>query len=404
VSAARRKKPPAELVTIRQLRGAMPRALALVVGLAAVVVSLAGLRQVAWLIGPAFLALVIVITVSPVQGWLRRKGWPRWLTATAMVVVVYAIMIALGGVLVIAVAELAQLLPQYADKAQAAVKNVLNLLSRAGIQPPQLNNLSSSVDLSKLAGVVESLLSGLGGLLSTLVLLLALLLFVAAETSWAPDRLAAIEADRPWIAGALRRFAGSTRSYMVVTTVFGLIVAVLDTIALAALGVPAPVLWGLLAFVTNYIPNIGFIIGVVPPALIALLDGGWVRAVIVIAVYCVLNFVVQSLIQPRFVGDSVGLSTIVTVLSLVFWSWLLGPLGTILAVPATLLVKTLFVDIDPGAGWADALIRAPRDDRADAKDKTKDKTEDEANAAGGREVPPRSSDAGDAEPDAAPAP
>jgi AI-2 transport protein TqsA len=143
-----------------------------------------------------------------------------------------------------------------------------------------------------------------------------------------------------------------------VTTVFGLIVAVLDSIALALLGIPLAVTWGLLSFITNYIPNIGFIIGVVPPALLGLLTGGPTLMVTVVVVYCVLNFIVQSIIQPRFIGDAVGLSVTVTFVVLFFWAWLLGPLGAILAIPLTLLAKALLVDIDPKARWADALLRA----------------------------------------------
>jgi len=99
------------------------------------------------------------------------------------------------------------------------------------------------------------------------------------------------------------------------------------------------------------------VVGVIPPALIALLQGGPGLMVAVIVVYCVLNFVVQTLIQPRFVGDSVGLSVTVTFLVLFIWTWLIGPLGAVLAIPLTLLVKALLVDIDPGASWADALLR-----------------------------------------------
>jgi predicted PurR-regulated permease PerM len=153
--------------------------------------------------------------------------------------------------------------------------------------------------------------------------------------------------------------------------VFGFIVGVLDGIALALIGVPLPVLWGLLAFITNYVPNIGFVIGLVPPALLALLTLGVPGMLLVIAVYCVLNFVIQSLIQPRYVGDSVGLATTTTFVALVFWAWLLGPLGALLAIPLTLLVKALLVDVDPTARWASALAgslaakpRPPRRQRA----------------------------------------
>jgi AI-2 transport protein TqsA len=108
----------------------------------------------------------------------------------------------------------------------------------------------------------------------------------------------------------------------------------------------------------------------VPPALLGLLTGGPQLMLIVILVYCGINFVVQSIIQPRFIGDAVGLSVTVTFLVLVFWAWLLGPLGAILAIPLTLLAKALLVDVDPRAKWADALLRdTPKEPDADAPPK-----------------------------------
>ncbi len=122
---------------------------------------------------------------------------------------------------------------------------------------------------------------------------------------------------------------------------------------------PLPLLWGLLAFITNYIPNIGFIIGLIPVAVLGLLEGGWGLMLGVIAVYCLVNVVIQSVIQPKVVGDAVGLSATLTFLSLVFWAWVLGAVGALLAVPLSLLVKSLLVDIDPSSSWLKPLIGDP---------------------------------------------
>jgi predicted PurR-regulated permease PerM len=108
--------------------------------------------------------------------------------------------------------------------------------------------------------------------------------------------------------------------------------------------------------VTNYIPNIGFIIGLVPPALLALFEGGPQLALLVVAVCIVINFVIQSVIQPKFIGDAVDLSLSLTFLSLVFWTWVFGPFGAILAIPLTLLVKALLVDVDPHSAWIGTLL------------------------------------------------
>lgn len=339
-------------------RGGLPRALVILLGAAAIVVIVAGVQATAWLIGPAFMALIVVIAVAPVQGWLRRHGWPGWATSLVVVVLVYAILLGLALGIIVSVAQLATELPKYASEADSLVSSVAARLATLGVGPEQLQQVAGSLSLGKLAGLLGALLSSVAGLASNFVFLLSLLLFLSIESGGAGDRLASIAVDRPRITEVLGHFAWGTRQYLIVTTVFGLIVAVLDSVALAILGIPLAVTWGLLAFITNYIPNVGFIIGIVPPALLALLTGGPSLMVTVIVVYGVLNFVVQSIIQPRFIGDAVGLSVTVTFVALVFWAWLLGPLGAILAIPLTLLAKAVLVDVDPRAQWAHALLRA----------------------------------------------
>ena len=342
----------------------------MLLGAGAAVLVLAGVRSIAWLVGPAFLALIIVIALSPVQSWLRRHNWPAWLTTLVLVVLVVGLLVALSLVVVVSLARLAALLPQYADRADQLLRSLAGSLATYGVGPDQLQGAVSTVSPAKVVALIGALLAGLSAALSSLVFLLCLMLFLSVEAGGIDRRLAAVSADRPELSSALRSFAHGTRSYLLVTTVFGLIVAVLDGVALAIIGVPLAVLWALLAFITNYIPNVGFIIGVVPPALLALLTSGVPEMLVVIGVYCVLNFVIQSLIQPRFVGDSVGLAMTTTFVALVFWAWLLGPLGALLAIPLTLLAKALLVDVDPTARWVTALAgslapepRAPREPR-----------------------------------------
>ena len=131
------------------------------------------------------------------------------------------------------------------------------------------------------------------------------------------------------------------------------------------LHIPEPLLWGLLAFICNFIPYVGFVIGLIPPALLALLGGDWRLMIFIIVVYIILNSLFTTLLQSYFVGNAVGLSITLTVTSLVFWAWVIGPLGAILAVPLSLLVKALLIDADPAAGWAGAMFgpgpaRVPR--------------------------------------------
>jgi predicted PurR-regulated permease PerM len=334
----------------------LPRAVVVLVGAAALTVVAAGVQAAAWLIGPVFLALAIVIATVPVERRLRRFGLPGWLTTLVLVVLVQGVVLVLAGVILWSVARLATVLPFYAAEADGLVRAGTSALGAWGLGVEQLRTLAAALDLGKAVAVVAALLTGVVGLATNLVFLLALMLFLGIESSGAGDRIAAIGHDRPEVAAALCRFAAGTRRYLIVTTVFGVGVAVFDGVAVALLGIPLALLWALLAFVTNYIPYVGFWIGVLPPALLALLIGGWRLAAVVLVLYLVVNFAATSLVQPHFVGDAVGLSVTVTFVGLVFWAWLLGPIGAVLAVPLTLLAKALLVDTDPRAGWAEALL------------------------------------------------
>ncbi|WP_280344607.1 AI-2E family transporter [Nocardia neocaledoniensis] len=337
----------------------IPRGLIVLLSVAAAVVAVSGMKAFAGVIGPLFLALMLTIAVQPVQTWAQRRGWPAWLGMLLAFLTVMLILVGLGGALALSVFQLASELPAYSDRLNELLAHGRDWLAAVGISEEQIHKALDGIDVHKIVGYLNELLGGLLGVFSNLFFVVALLLFMAVDGMSIRQRMGVVTRERPAIAHALTEFALGTRKYLVVSTVFGAIVAVLDGGALWLLGVPLPLLWALLSFITNYIPNVGFVIGVIPPALLALLDGGPTRMIWVIVVYSVINFVIQSIIQPKFVGDAVGLSVTLTFLSLVFWTWVLGGLGAVLAVPITLLVKALLIDIDPSTRWADVLIGAP---------------------------------------------
>ncbi|MFW0789467.1 AI-2E family transporter [Gordonia sp. CPCC 205333] len=334
----------------------LPRGLIVLVSVAGLVVSVAGIRSVAGIVGPVFLALMLTIAVHPAGRWLRGKGCPRWLAFLTVLTSVYAILIALFGSIIFSIARLATILPEYSDKFDDLVNGFHNFLVDHGVSSEDVHKMLSSIDSSKIIGAVGDILGSVASATSALILVIVVALFMAIDAIGVSERMNILARSRPDVAAAFNNFAAGTRSYLIVTTVFGFIVAVLDSGALWALGIPLPILWGLLSFITNYIPNIGFIIGVIPPALLGLLDGGASKMILVIVIYSAINVILQSVIQPKFVGDAVGLSTTLTFLSLIIWSWIIGPLGAILAVPLTLFAKGLLIDIDPATRWADILL------------------------------------------------
>lgn len=335
---------------------ALPRVVVVLLALAAAVVVGAGIKVSAWLLGPVFLALVIVITVHPVHGRLRRLGLPSWAATTVLVLAVYGLLTALTAVIVVSVARLATVLPAYGTEVNELVVSTTAALSRFGVGVDQIRAVAAMFDYSKLVGLVSRLLLGLTGLLGNLVFLLSLLLFLSVEASGITARLALVAEDRLPIAAALVGFSRATRRYVGVNTVFGLLTGAVDTLVFTLLGLPLAILWGLLVFITNYIPYLGFWIALVPPLLLALLTGGVPLAAVVFVLVTVVNFVLTSVVQPKYVGDALGLSVSVTLVALVLWGWLLGVVGAVLAIPLTLLAKALLVDLDPRARWANAFL------------------------------------------------
>ena len=335
---------------------ALPRGVIVLLGSAGAVVTIAGIRAFADLLGPVLLALVLTISVHPMLGRLQRRGWPGWLAVTVTTLAVIGMVLGLAVSLALSVARLATLLPAYSDRFGELLDQLSATLAQWGIGEEEIDAALSRIDFGTLVGLLRELVTGLAGALSSVLFILFLLFFMGVDAAGFPRRLRAVATTRPAVVVALGSFARGTRSYLNVSTVFGLIVAVLDTAALWLLGVPLPLLWGVLSYVTNYIPNVGFVVGLVPPALLALLEGGPKLMLIVIVVYSGINFVIQSIIQPKFVGDAVNLSLPLTFLSLVFWTAVIGPLGAILAIPLTLLVKALLVDIDPDTRWLAHLL------------------------------------------------
>ena len=336
----------------------LPRAVPVMLSVIGVVAIGAAVIGAAGIVAPTMLALVLTIGVLPVEAWTRRHSWPGWLGTLFALVTAYAIVAVLLIGTVICLIKLVDLLPQYTKDAQDLTDDAQAGLSKLGLGTGNTSDALSKLDPAKVADVLAGLLSGILGAIGGLFFLVTLMFFFVVAVPGFRPRTAWLRRSKPELARSLAKFVNGTQRYLVMTALFGAIVGVLDAGALWLIGVPLPLAWGFFSFITNFIPNIGFVIGIIPPALIALLDSGWQTMLLVIVVYSVLNVTIQTFIQPRYVGNTVGLSAEITFMSLVVWAFLLGPLGALLAVPMTLLVRAVFLDSDPRAAWAAPLIDA----------------------------------------------
>lgn len=335
----------------------------IVIGIAGTLVALLAMKQFADVISPLFLALNFMITAYPLHVWLVRKGTPTWLSAVLVSLTVFAVLIVMVVGLIWSVSEMVRILPNYSDQFNVLYQQVLALVGQLGFDPAAIGGAFKSIDPNSFLGPATSVVSGASGFIAMLGVVIAALVFMTMDTPGMAGRIHRVAANRASIAAAMGAFARGVRRYWLVTTIFGIVVAILDGIALGVMGVPLAVVWALFSFLTNYIPNIGFVVGLIPPALVALFAQGWQAAVLVIIIYSVLNFVVQAIIQPRFTGESVGVTPTVSFISLLLWTGVIGGMGTLLALPLTLLVKAVVIDVDPRARWVNALIAS---DPADA--------------------------------------
>ncbi|WP_350348495.1 AI-2E family transporter [Agromyces sp. G08B096] len=320
-------------------------------GLGGATVAAFGLSAIGSIFVPTFFALVLTICAQPIRRGLERRGIPRGLATGSVILATTLLLLGFGAALSIAVAQFATLLPQYAPELQDWVAGIGDWLSSLGIGEEQVQHILSGFDPTALVGFLSGLLGNATSLLAAFVVLLTMLILMAMDSGYGPTLLGQLRPRKPALVAAVTRFTSGVRRYMVVTTLLGVAQGLVNWIALVILGVPGALLWGLLAFLCSFIPNIGYFIALIPPLIFGGLVGGWPTVIAVIVVYGIINAVIQSIIQPKVVGNAVALSQTLTFFSVLFWAVVLGPMGAILAIPLSLLVRMLFVDSNPQVAW-----------------------------------------------------
>lgn len=331
---------------------------------AAVVIAVVGMKTLAWLIAPLLLAVFIIVVIFPIYTWLLNKRAPRFVALGGLLVAVFAILAALVLVVFYALSRLASMLPEYSDRMRDALADVAALLDSAGIGAAQVRELLNGIDLLTVASWLTAQIPSIISVLTSAGFVAIVLIFVGIEATQIRDRTEWLRTDHPGLAASLSASLGNIRRFITFTSLFAVIVGAVDSVFLFFLGIPLALLWGVLAAVCNYVPYVGFIVGMVPPALLALVLQGPQAMLLVIVVYIVLNFIITSLIPAKVIGDAVGLSMVVQIVCVVFWAWVLGPLGAILALPLTLFLKAAFIDANPRARWLDGFLSSHKRIRA----------------------------------------
>ena len=308
----------------------------LLIGTAAFVIIAAGIRAAAGLLDSLLLAALLAAAVEPAFDALRRRGVSAGLAVALTTLLLVAVVVALLGFLGVAGSRLVQVLPGYQDKAEALRQGLESWMIARGIEPERVLSLDL-VDPGRLLRLAAGFLSQIGKVLSQTLLLVLIVAFILVE------RGSQGKTFQP--GGIAATVAREVRQYLVITSGTGLGFAVLVYLLMRAVGTDLALVWAVLAFVMNFVPNIGIILSLVPPVILTMLEFGWQRALVILAGYVVLNFIVDNLIKPRFMQSGLDVPPLLGLLSLVIWGYLLGAPGALLAVPLTIAGRRVLQDV-----------------------------------------------------------
>lgn len=325
--------------------------LKIVIMLGMLVIILSGIRVAADIIVPFILALFIAVVLNPVVQRMVKLRIPRVIAVSLLIVIIVMLMVLLLAYLGTSLNELARTLPQYRSSLVIPLKNLEPWLQRAGIGV-SVDELVKYIDPNAAMTLVTNLLAQLSNAMSSIFLLLLTVVFMLLEVPQLPNKLKQMMSRPIEGMAAIQRAIDSVSHYLVLKTAISIVTGLVAWGMLAALDVRFAFVWGLLAIALNYIPNIGSVLAAIPPIAQVLVFSGLYDALVVFAGYLVINLVFGNILEPRIMGRGLGLSTLVVFLSLIFWGWLLGPVGMLLSVPLTIIVKIALEQTNGGQSIA----------------------------------------------------
>jgi len=325
---------------------------------AALFIILAGMKLAASLIVPFLLSAFIAIISFPLMSKLQQTGLSKGLALTLVMLLVVLVGIGLTILIGSSITDFSQMLPVYQQKIAVEWSNNLQWLNDHGISVA--DNIKEIINPAEAVGLISTILKGFGNVLTNSFLILLTVIFILTETAGLTQKALMLNGNNN--SGVLNDgkefsqvFVENLRNYMSMKTIISAVTGAFIGVMLWLIGVDYPVLWGVLAFMLNFVPNIGSIIAAVPAVLLTVVQLGISSAVLVAALYVVVNILIGSVIEPKYMGKGLGLSTLVVFVSLVFWGWVLGPVGMLLSVPLTMTVK-LALDSKPETEWLGHLL------------------------------------------------
>jgi AI-2 transport protein TqsA len=341
--------------------------LRILIGLASIMIIIAGLRAAQPVLVPLALAAFLAVTSLPLLNGLRDLRVPLVIALPTVLLLIIAMMVTVGFIATNSVLEIRDELPKYAARLELMSATALTWLAEHRIQVPGGAD-EVLLNPNQLANLAGGLLRSFAGFMSMVFLVALITLFLLAEAAGVPGKVRRAVGHSDVKLERFGRVMTEIQRYLAIKTVTSLSTGILIGLWALVIGLDFPLFWGLSAFLLNYVPTVGSLVAAVPAVLLGLLQLGPGGALLTGAGYLVVNVVIGSLIEPAVMGRGLGLSPLVVLLSLLFWGWVWGPIGMLLSLPLTMIVKIMVENV-PELAWVAVLMGPATDDRASPRAK-----------------------------------
>ena len=322
--------------------------------IAAFIIIIAGVMYAQSLIAQILMALFISIICAHPIAWLQRKKVPQGLAITIVFIGIIAVFIGFGELIGTSLSSFSEDAPKYEQNLREMGGTVIRFAEANGIRI-STDEMTKLFDPSKVMSLTAGLLGQLGGFMGNAFTIFFLVLFLLMELDSFSIKTRAIVKDSGGSLAFFNTIGNNIRHYLSIKTMTSFITGVLIWISLAVIGVDYAIIWALIAFLLNYIPNIGSIIAAIPAVLFALVQLGFGGVIWTTGVFIAVNMVIGNVVEPKMMGKGMGLSTFIVFVSLIFWGFILGTVGMFLSVPLTMAIK-IILEQNPKTEWISIFL------------------------------------------------
>lgn len=322
---------------------------------ASIIIIIGGFKASSEILTPFFLAVFISIIASQPTNWLYKKGVPLWVSVSIVMLLLFSVIVLIGGLIGGSIAQFTQNLPSLDQNLKESLRLFMINIQELGLNFSS-EKILNAIDPSKIMGYLAATLNSMGNVLGQIFIIILIALFMLFEIDNFPTKYYIITHDKK----VKRKFdfaviINSVRNYLWIKTVTSFATGLIVALGLKLIGVQYAFFWGMIAFLMNYIPNIGSLIAAVPAILIVLIENSFGDLMWTIALYGLVNMIIGNIVEPKLMGDGLGLSTLVVLLSLIFWGWVFGPVGMFLSVPFTMVLKIVLKESE-SSKWLSTIL------------------------------------------------